>query len=183
MKYTRRSDVVDVTIWNTHGDHPIVKKLDECVNNFVDFRCDHCTMSNRYHGVILTIYGSHLIVCPGDRIIKTAKGNYVSYHRKEFKRLYRKVKPAIVFETESKKDIYEAIYDTSNIVNVTYTDPKREGEGKEKPHPRYLKIFEKYARSFSYFEGNKRFTIAEKDIDKIAEEILAECLKAELNKI
>ena len=42
----------------------------------------------------------------------------------------------------------------------------------KKQESKYLKIFDKYARSFSYFEGDKRFTIAEKDIDKIAEEII-----------
>ena len=114
MKYMRRkrNDLVDVTIWNKHGDHPSVHRfsvleLNDLYNKTGGLDCSFCHVTHSLHGYIDMEYGS-LIVCPGDRIVKTAKGNYVSYHRKEFKRLYRKVKPAIVFETDTK--------------------PKREGE-------------------------------------------------------
>ena len=118
MKYTRRSDVVDVTIWNTHGDHPAVHRfsvleLNDLYDKTGGLYCSFCHVTHSLHGYIDMEYGS-LIVCPGDRILKTAKGNYLSYHKKEFKQLFRKVKPSIVFETESKKD--------------TFTNPKREGE-------------------------------------------------------
>ena len=108
----KKSAIVEAIQWFEHGDHPTVEPYKYLISN-----CSHCSKSGNEHGIIRTIYGDYFIVCPGDWILETEKGNYLAYHPKDFKRLYTKMKGKKYKLIEEKtSDLLQEIVNTGKIL-------------------------------------------------------------------
>ena len=72
--FRKKPVVIEATQWFRHGDEPAESKCQPIECDF-EWRCDHCGSQAHKHGNVPTLEGWH-IVCPGDWIIKSIKGEF-----------------------------------------------------------------------------------------------------------
>jgi len=87
-KYRKKPVVIEAQQWFKEGDHEEVTMYppnDDPADN-----CEYCEMWMGDHGRISTLEGGH-IVCPGDWIIKSVKGEYYPCKPDIFEATYEEV--------------------------------------------------------------------------------------------